>query len=264
MMAKYIVCLFLFFTNGLVHAQDTFRLAPPLLRYKSEFFSKPMEVTLLFAQTGTAIRYTLNGNEPSENDTIYKAPLTINNHLTTVKAKAFGYGFLPSETVSATFVKDGYTIISATPTPPNPKYPGNGSMALFDKEGGVANVNSPLWLGYQKDTVAITVYLQRKQTISSILLSMLQDHSARVFLPQQVSVYYFDERANKFKSCFNQTNPASAVTNGSITKNYIISLSKKVKTGILKVVMVPVQSLPEKHPGHGTPGWLFIDEIKVY
>lgn len=263
-MAKYIVCLFLLFTGVSAHAQDIFRLAPPLMRYKSVFFSKPMKVSLLFEQPGTAIRYTLNGAEPTENDSIYRVPLTIGTHLTTIKAKAFGNGFLPSETVSATFVKDGFTIISTTQTPPNPKYPGNGNMSLFDNEGGAADVNSPFWLGYQKDTVTITVYLQRKQTISSVLLNMLQDHNAWVFMPQQVSLYYFDERANKFKSCFSRADNTSEVTNGSIAKNYIITLSKKVKTGILKVIMVPVQSLPEKHPGHGTPGWLFIDEIKVY
>jgi len=245
-------------------AQNVFRLAPPLLQYQSVFFKKSMEVYMRFAQPGTSIHYTVTGAEPTEDDAVYTTPLTVTTGLSTIKAKAFGGGFLPSSVVSATFINDGLPVIATSQSTPHAKYPGNGNRALFDNAGGVPNTGSPYWLGYQRDTVSVTIYLQRKQPVKSVLLNLLQDHNARVYLPQQVSLYYFDEKTNKFNVCFSNSFEATEVLPGSEAINLVLPINKIIKAGTLKVVMVPVQSLPKKHPGKGNPGWLFIDEIKVY
>src|ERR1700741_4505489 len=76
------------------YGQPAFQFAPPMLKYESAFFSGTTSFEVIFNQPGAEIRYTLNGNEPTEKDALYSAPVRINKK-TTVKVKAFGKTFLP-------------------------------------------------------------------------------------------------------------------------------------------------------------------------
>ena len=108
----------------------------------------------------------------------------IRKTFTTLKAKVFGKGFLPSETVAVTFIKDGLKIKSVQATEPDEKYPGNGPQTLFDNEGGMANSQSKNFMGYQTDSVDINVSLEKKQKINSVFLDFLRDYGSWIFLPQ--------------------------------------------------------------------------------
>jgi hypothetical protein len=79
--------ILLIFLHGA--GQEKFQLAPPMLKYKSGFFSGKTSFTVIFSQPGAEVRYTLNGKEPGEKDLLYTKPVTITSR-TTVKAKAFG------------------------------------------------------------------------------------------------------------------------------------------------------------------------------
>ncbi len=107
-MIKKLLFLFLLFLVQDCFSQP-FQLAPPMLKYKSAFFSGTTSFEVIFNQPGAEVRYTLNGNEPTENDLLYSAPVPVTKR-TQVKVKAFGKDFLPSETVSAQFIKDGKQI----------------------------------------------------------------------------------------------------------------------------------------------------------
>ncbi len=103
--------LTLLFFNHCI-GQQLFQLAPPVLQYHSAFFKDSETASLKFAQPGTKIYYTLNGAEPTQKDAVYHQPIVIKKSLTTLKAKVFGNGYLPSETIQATFIKDGLKIKS--------------------------------------------------------------------------------------------------------------------------------------------------------
>src|SRR5882757_547433 len=92
------------------HAQQQFQLAAPLLRYSSSFFKDSAIASLKFEQPGTQIFYTVNNNEPTENDALYQKEIVIKKSPVTLKAKVFGNGFIPSETVRVTFIKEGLKI----------------------------------------------------------------------------------------------------------------------------------------------------------
>lgn len=78
---------------------------------------------------GAAVRYTLDGTEPTESSQLYTAAIPINN-TTTVKAKAFASNWLPSQTYSAIYVITG-TVATPTFNPPAGTYatPQNVTLA---------------------------------------------------------------------------------------------------------------------------------------
>ena len=252
----------LFFYN--CYAQQTFQLAPPMLKYHSIFFKTSEMVSMQFAQSGTKIFFTLNGKEPTQNDSYYYKPILIQKSFTTLKAKVFGDGFLPSETVAITFIKDGLKIKSVQATEPNEKYPGNGLQTLFDNEGGVANNQSKEFMGYQTDSVVLNVSLEKKQKITSVLLDFLRDHGSWIFLPQSIRVYYFDDIKNEFRFLAEKEIVADSSQQSSTTVFEKLNTNKKVLSSKIRIVLKPLSSIPAWHPGKGQHGWMFIDEIKIY
>ncbi len=252
----------LLFNNGF--GQQLFQLAPPMLQYHSAFFKDSETASLKFAQPGTKIYFTLNGAEPTQKDAVYRKPIDVKKSLTTLKVKVFGNGFLPSETVQATFIKDGLKIKSIEQSPPNEKYPGNGATTLFDNEGGIANMHSKNFLGYQQDSVEINITLDKKQPIHSVLLDFLRDEGSWIFPPQKITIFYFDDAKNEFDIMNKKEIIADTNAKANACVFELIKAGAKVNSNRLKIIIQPLQSIPEWHPGKGKQAWLFIDEIKIY
>jgi hypothetical protein len=259
-----IISFLLIFCTFLCKAQTPVQLAPPLIKYRAIFFKDIANVELKFAQKGTQIHYTLNNLDPTEKDKIYTKPIQIKNSFTTIKAMVSGEGFLPSEIVSATFIKDGLKISSVQQTLANQRFPGNGPATLFDNEGGMTDLNSKTWLGYQQDSVLIDVVLEKRQKISSVLINCLQDHGSWVLLPEQIRVYYFDDKLQSFQLMAEQSAHATENITGASCVPITIIVPKLIVTEKIKISLKGIKSLPEWHPGKGQAGWMFIDEIKVY
>jgi inhibitor of cysteine peptidase len=73
-------------------------LTNPVCSHASTTYNTAIMVTLS-AQNGAQIRYTKNGQEPIETDSLYYSPLYINSPCT-LKAKAFRYNYQSSESIS--------------------------------------------------------------------------------------------------------------------------------------------------------------------
>jgi RHS repeat-associated protein len=71
------------------------QVADPVISYNSG------QVTLSDATIGAIIHYTLDGTEPTVGSAVFKSPFSITT-TTTIKAKAFKTGYLPSNTTSQT------------------------------------------------------------------------------------------------------------------------------------------------------------------
>ncbi len=221
-----------------------FQLAPPLIKYHSVFFKTSEIVLMQFAQPETKIFFTLNGKEPSQNDSYYNKPILIRKYFTTLKAKVFGNDFLPSETQAITFIKDGVKIKSIQAPEANEKFPANGPQTLFDNEGGMANNQSKNSLGYQNDSVTINVSPEKKQKITSVLLDFLRDYGSWIFLPQSIRVYYFDGTKKEFRFLTVKEITADSSRQGSTTVFEILNTNEKVFSDKLKIVLTPLQSIP--------------------
>lgn len=261
MIKRLMLPVFLFLVQSCL-SQTTFQLAPPMLKYKSAFFTSITSFEVIFNQPGAEVRYTLNGNEPTANDLLYSTPIAIKKRIQ-LKVKAFGNNFLPSETVSATFVKDGKAIRQIQYSKPNESYYKSKPDILNDNIGGIINYRSGTWLGYDNDTVTIDIDLEKKETINTVLINLLQDENSWIFLPEQILVYYYNDKQNTFLKTANEEFTHS--TPGPKQCNLRdIKPTQKIKTDKLKLVLLPLKKIPDWHTGKGNHGWLFIDEIKVY
>ncbi len=77
-------------------------VATPTFDPAGGYFIQPVNVALATITPGATIRYTVNGTEPTESSTIYTAPIPVST-TTTIKAKGFATGLVPSVTATATF-----------------------------------------------------------------------------------------------------------------------------------------------------------------
>ncbi len=248
----------------LCKAQVPAQLAPPLLKYQSVFFKNSASVELKFAQQGAQIYYTVNNNPPTQNDKLYSKPVQIKKSFTTLKAITAGTGFLPSEMVSATFIKDGFKIQSVQSTEANERFPGSGINTLIDNVGGVTNRNAGTWMGFQQDSVVVDIRLAHSQKIAAVVLHFLLDPGSWIFLPAHIRIFYFDDITQSFQLMTDKVIVPDKQINGPICQPVKLDTVKKISTEKVKIIMTGIRSLPEWHPGKGQHGWIFIDEIKVY
>lgn len=244
-------------------AQPVFQLAPPMLHYSSGFFKGSTSLSVAFNQPGTEIHYSVNGKEPTEKDPVYRRPITIVDR-TIVRLKAFGKEYLPSETVSASFIKDGIPVTSISYSRPNDYYAKATADILHDNKGGIVNYRNGGWLGYDNDTVTIDIELAGRKKVRSLLIDLLQDENAWIFLPEKIEVLTFDGAANTFKPVGTHTFSHEKAGSKQCLPLEISTREAGGATKRLKLVLYPLRQIPEWHSGKGKHGWLFIDEIKVY
>ncbi len=77
----------------------------PKTSVEGGFFNGNIEVAVTSATPGASIRYTLDGSEPDASSLLYNAPLQIEQN-TTLRARAFANGYLPSPVATQTYLFD--------------------------------------------------------------------------------------------------------------------------------------------------------------
>ncbi len=80
-----------------------------------------VDVSIACTTSGAYIRYTMDGSEPDSSSTIYSGQIHIYSS-TTLKAKAFKDDWIPSETASASYSINIYTVAMPTITPAGGSY----------------------------------------------------------------------------------------------------------------------------------------------
>ncbi|HKX61428.1 MAG TPA: lamin tail domain-containing protein, partial [Verrucomicrobiae bacterium] len=128
-------------------------------------FDKPIKLILTHPIYGVSIRYTTDGSEPAlNNGLIYFAPVTISNS-TPVRAAAFKSGFLPSTTVTHTYLFPAQTMRQ----PNNPAGYPTGATVMggypADYEMDPEIVNNP---AYASSVVAALRALPAVSMVTSI------------------------------------------------------------------------------------------------
>ena len=260
---KNMILPFLFLVAVQGASQDTFQLAPPLLIHESIFFIDQTTLGIKFNQPETEIRYTTNGKEPTEKDLLYTHPIVIKDMYTVIKARTFGKKYYSSETVLIEFYKKGKTIKHISYTSPNPRYPGNGETILTDLKGGLKDFTAATSLGYDKDSVELIIELTKEEKINSILFDFLQQENSWVFLPEEIQLYYYNQKKNSYVPFGNKRLNSETPSPDKCTA-IKIGGKKAIQTKKIKAILWPLKKNPDWHPGKGNHAWLFIDEVMVY
>jgi len=78
------------------------QVAKPIFTPPPDTYENPVTVTASCPTSGAIIRYTMNGTEPTINSPVFPPSLEITT-LTTIKAKAFKTGMIPSLTTTAVY-----------------------------------------------------------------------------------------------------------------------------------------------------------------
>jgi uncharacterized repeat protein (TIGR02543 family) len=101
-------------------------------------YTSAQTVTLTSATTGAAIRYTLNGTEPTASSTLYSSPITV-GETTTLKAIATKTGWTNSEILSETYtitLPEKEKAVQPTATPAGGNYTSAQTVTLTTSTEG--------------------------------------------------------------------------------------------------------------------------------
>lgn len=260
-MRKLIFLFLLFHFSNLTHAQDKFQLASPLVKYKSAYIRDSVIVEVLFNQPGAAVHYTLELRDPTEKDPVYRTPLSVKKP-GTIRFKAIGNDFEPSETISVSFFPAGKKIDSIRTSAPQEFYKNQSAETLNDAVGGIANFRSGHWTGFNSDSVWIECSWNRLQTIIEIDLGLLQDEASWIFLPKRIEYWKKDRKTGKW--LINHSKDIASTAKGP-KQVYIdqTNFNPEIVTSAIKILMINHSNIPDWHESKGERAWIFIDEVMV-
>ncbi len=112
------------------------------------FYDTPFNVGITCKTQGVTIRYTLDGNEPTETSTEYTAPLAVSTN-TCLRATAFKPGWMPTNVDTQTYIFDACDAIKSLPVisivgdEQESLYEPNGIMAIVGGNYGGSGAWQP-------------------------------------------------------------------------------------------------------------------------
>lgn len=240
----------------LVPAQ-IFELANPLIEVEKTLFKDSTMVHIRSPHPNAVVHYSTVQATVGKESPIYKNSFYISKN-TTLTAKAFHADYKESEAVQVQVFKIKNNLINARITSrpmPHPKYTGKGLSTLIDhKKGQIAFRNGKEWLGYNVPEIVLKLSLEAPLELHKVTLGTLIDQEAWIFGPRKIEVFCQQQLLNQI-TLEHASNKQTAQLN-----NIIIPVPKKYYE-TLEIKIQSLSEIPEWHPGKGTQGWLFLDQI---
>ena len=236
-------------------------LNPPKIKIDKTIFEGQAEVILSHPISSTEIRYTLDGSLPdSISSPVYKNPIQLTAS-TSLRARVFASGWIGSSDTKELLIKKGTTPSSySLATPPNPKYAAKGASSLFDGVKAKANHTTGDWLGFTDSPLDITLSVGTSQP-KKVELSLLLNEGAYIFPPQSVEVWV------GYKGKWSKVNVAPQPIPTQIQDPRFGLVAIPLATSPfdqIRLKVNPIAKLPSWHPGAGSKGWVFVDEILLH
>jgi len=135
-------------------------------------------------------------------------------------------------------------------TKPSPKYD-NGSLTIVDGQLGARPWKGNEWLGFDSDSVAFDILLDKPIKIKELRIHTLHDPNSWIWAAQTYNI------------SFSKTGVGNGIVDGYSTDEIITIDEINEKTQIIHVVLYGLGRIPTGSPGAGNVPWLFIDEIEV-
>jgi hypothetical protein len=214
---------------------------------------------------GAQLRYTLDGKTPdSLTSLIYTMPLVFSKPVT-LTVKVFKQGWISSPSYSFSFFKEGVKPDSTRLlTLPEPEYIGAGVQSISDNSlGKIDQFRAGNWLGFKNNRMEAMFRFKAKDIPAIRYVSVHYGVNVQSYIlaPQYVELWGGDEE-NKMTLINKQVLPPLLKENlNEVGTNAVILEVKNKPAKWYKVVVKNVDVLPAFHPGKGSKGWIFIDEV---
>jgi hypothetical protein len=231
----------------------------PISSLKSGIYTVSDTLSFSVKTEGLTIRFTLNGEEPDLNSTVYKNPILLLRN-SVVKAAAF----MDEHRSSVTTVN--YTIVKAFRSielayKPHPEYAGKGAFTLADQKSGSYDHRDGRWLGFEGLDLHAKIMLDEMTDVSSVMIGYMNNPDAWIFAPENISVMGSVD-GNHFVSLGGIGEDQINAQNRKGRNQLMIPIQPS-KLRYLRVYVANTGVCPRGHPGEGEPAWLFVDEILV-
>ncbi len=122
------------YADAWVSSSLTQRAATPVISPAQERFSDSLAVTLTCATPDASIRYTLNGDDPTESSALYDGPIAV-TATTTVKARAYAAGLEASAIASRTYTRTEPPVLTTVTVSPQSATVAPGGTFTFAAVG---------------------------------------------------------------------------------------------------------------------------------
>ncbi len=215
---------------------------------------------ILDAQGETPIRYTTDGTEPTLKSPLYTEPIEIRESCT-IMARSDKNG-LTGRTFKKTFAAHkamGRPVQTLTETHPN--YTFTCPDLLTDGLVGEGPYNSGDFAGWYNQPFEAVLDMGGA-AYSEVTLSTFVFKHDWVFQPENVKVLTSDDGENFTEVAHMEVTGIENINDGNGAIDYTLQFPE-TSAKYLKVTAGCCTSLPEWHPGAGSPGFLFIDEVIV-
>ncbi len=217
-------------------------------------------VVLTTEHGGVSIRYTFDGGDPTPASPLYEGPVPLPEGLVTLKAASFREGRRLGRVTTKIF--EGHMAVGATvhsSVSPSPRHD-PGLHALVDGLLDGANMQSPLWTGWEGVSPTLLIDLGKADTLRTVTVNCLEAQRSRIFLPPEIRVLIsrdgerFMTRGILYRELKKepQTRPVALTLN--IPPTY---------GRYLKIWIQSAEKCPDWHPAAGKKAWIFTDEVIV-
>jgi predicted alpha-1,2-mannosidase len=218
----------------------------PVLKAASKTFRDRLEIAIQSLGSGTTVRYTTDGSEPTAKSPQFVKPFVIDRD-TTVKALAIGRRGSRSSVVTGNFHRIPHDWRLTLTSTYSSQYSGGGDSALIDGIRGTTNWSGGAWQGYwEKDLVAV-IDLGKVQRVSKVGAGFLQDIGSWIWFPRRVEIEVSID-GKSFTSVASITNEQRDAT----IKDYVQSITPQ------DARFVRLRAI-----NSGKNTWIFADEIVI-
>ncbi|NUO00018.1 MAG: hypothetical protein HUU01_05315 [Saprospiraceae bacterium] len=238
------------------------KLNAAIIESEDQVFTAFTKVKLKNFIKGAVVRYTLDGSIPDS----LQSPVSNGDSITIDKTcllttKTFLPGWISSDVATRNFYKVGFTPDSvALVYPPNPQYKSEGPRTLVNHKIGDTDFRNKKWMGFKDNPLEAFLFFKQPTTLSSVSVSTVVDIGSYIMPAAQVEVWGGSTKNNLvLLKKINPAQPSGLGAPAYLAGFNLDFASRKVR--MVKIIVKSVSKLPAWHPGKGTPGWVFVDEV---
>lgn len=225
----------------------------PVFEMRNDIFEDTLSVSIGNVQEGARAWYSVDGSDfiPYEKPFI----VTRSSTLRAFSAMPDGKRSFTTESRLRKVLSDRTLTISSRY---NRQYNAGGDNGLIDGYRGPLNWRTGGWQGYQDTDFEAVVDLKAPRELTRLGAGFCQDARSWIWMPRYVEFSVSDDGEN-FKMVSRKENTVEE--DDMKIQVWDCTADIKEKARYVKVFAKNIGAIPEWHPGAGSPGFIFIDEI---